>query len=285
MKLSKTELETISFVGEGIKNISDLAVALKISESQVYRVLNHLKEKEIIDAQSRPIKKTHISLMFKLLTKAKNLSGPFSGTGLRIFSELTTLRSISQLERLTGLHKTTILKKIRQARKMSLLIKDKNMYRLNEKLWSDAIDFFLELKRYDKSIDDRVPASSIIYYKDEKKIIFSSREDLDAALTGLSAFKRFGIKVYPITNYYHLPNRELGLREVFDHTIKIIEKEMNVQDLILLTLFYQKYKKELKDMRHPLIDNIQMVLRGHKLKGYPEIEEVRDRARIYGIKV
>ena len=48
MKLSITELKVISEIGNGNKHITDIAKALKLSDSQVYRVIQSLKKKGIL---------------------------------------------------------------------------------------------------------------------------------------------------------------------------------------------------------------------------------------------
>ena len=58
---------------------------------------------------------------------------------------------------------------------MSLLIIKKNTYKINESIWSDAKEFFIELKKYEGSIDNRVPVTSTIYFKNEEEILFSNK--------------------------------------------------------------------------------------------------------------
>ena len=285
MKLSITELKIISELGNGNKDITEIAKALKLSESQIYRGIQSLRKKGILKSQSEPSEKTHINMLFKLLSRASKLSNPFSGTGLKIFTALIEPKSVAQVEKETGLHKTTILKKIRQARKMSLLIIKKNTYKINESIWSDAKEFFIELKKYEGSIDNRVPVTSTIYFKNEEEILFSNKDELDATLTGFSAYKDFGIKIYTITYYYYLPKKRLTKKDVFMHTLIITEKEMQIQNLILLSLFYLKYKKELNDIKHPIIDNLKKVFRGEMIKDYPSLQEIKDRTEVYNIEV
>ncbi|MFP4118219.1 MAG: hypothetical protein ACLFTR_04835 [Candidatus Woesearchaeota archaeon] len=99
-------------------------------------------DNNIIDPQ----KKTHIILLINLLSNVKRLAVPLSGYGLSVYIKLLEPRTLNQLIKETNLHKTTILKKINQGRKMSPLIKEKRTYR----------------------IDDRVSLDSIIYKKDDQ---------------------------------------------------------------------------------------------------------------------
>lgn len=285
MKLSITELKVISEIGNGNKPITDIAKALKLSDSQVYRVIQSLKKKGILKKNTEPSEKTHVNKLFKLLSRANNLSQPMSGTGLQIFIALIEPKTVAQVEQETNLHKTTILKKIRQARKMSFLMIKKNTYQINYKIWSDAKEFFVELKKYEESIDDRVPVTSTIYFKNDKEILFSNKDELDATLTGFSAYKYFGIKIYNLTYYYYLPKKELTKKEVFTHSLLIVEKDKKIQNLIILALFYAKYKKELKDIKSLIIDDLNKVFNGEKVQDYPSLQEIKDRAEVYNIEV
>ena len=114
--------------------------------------------------------KTHVNLLLKLLSKTANLSSPLSGTGLQIYLAILEPKTIKEVEKETGLHKTTILKKINQGRKMSLLLIENKKYRINEKIWPDAKDCFIELKKYEDSVDTRIPVNSIIYFKNAGRL-------------------------------------------------------------------------------------------------------------------
>lgn len=285
MELSTTELRAVSALGNGNKTIVDIANALKISRSQTYRILQSLKREGILEEHSKPSKKTHINLLFKLLTRANNLSSPFSGTGLQIFTTLIEPKTAAEVEEETGLHKTTIFKKIRQARKMSLLSIKKNKYLINSSIWPDAKAFLIALREYDTSIDKRVPVTSTIYFKNVEEILFSNKDKLNATLTGFSAYEDFGIKIYTLTHYYYLPKKRLTKREIFIHSLLITEKEMQIQNLIFLSLFYLKYKKEVNNIPHPIIDNLKRVLKGECVKRYPSLQEIEERVKVYDLKV
>ena len=48
-------------------------------------------------------------------------------------------------------------------------------------------------------------------------------------------------------------------------------------------MFYLKNRDKLKDARHPMIESIQVVLRGEHIKGYPTREDIEEQAELYGI--
>ncbi len=288
MKFSRIEMETLSNIGKGNNGIRGIAEALNISRSQAYRTAQKLGKKGITKlsrGKLEPKMKTHVSMLLKLMARAPNLAGPLSGIGIEIYKAITEPKPSKDIQEQTRLHKTTIAKKLRQGQKISLITKEKGKYGINEKLWPDAKDFLEELKTYEESIDERVPVNSIIYHKTSKEIIFSNNEELDAEKTAFSAYKDYGIQLMLITNYYCLPKRNLTTKQVFRHSLYVAEKTRDTRHIIFTALFYLKFRKQLKGVKSDILDSIKSVLKGKKIKGFPTLEEIRDRAKIYGIKV
>ena len=288
MVFSITELKVISELGKGNKKISEIAKALNISPSQSYRLAQKLRKKRILSLSEgvlQPEMKTHVNLLLKLLSKTANLSSPLSGTGLQIYLAILEPKTIKEVEKETGLHKTTILKKINQGRKMSLLLIENKKYRINEKIWPDAKDCFIELKKYEDSVDTRIPVNSIIYFKNAEEIVFSNKKIIDAEKTAFSAYNQYGIKLLLITNYYYLPKKQLTKREVFMHSLYIAEKSQDIKDLIFIALFLAKYKKELSEIKHQIVKNLNKVFLGEDIPSYPLFTEIKDRASIYKINI
>lgn len=288
MQLSKTELKTISELGNGNQSVQGIAKALNISQSQVYRIAKNLSKKGILNLSDSTLQsevKTHISMLLKLLAKAVNLSDPLSGTGIKIYATLTEPKTVAEISKQTGLHKTTVLKKINQGRKMSLLRIENRTYRINELIWPDAKEFFQEFKKYDNAIDPRAPINSIIYYKNEKEIVFSNKEELNAEKTAFSVYQKYGIGLLLITNYYYLPRRNLTITDIFRHTLYIIESEFDIRHIIFLALFYLKHRTSLPKIKNPILENLDKIFKGEKVTGYPTLAEIRSRAEVYNIKV
>jgi len=288
MWFSKTELEAISQIGNGNKEVPEIAKALKISVSQVYRIAQKLSQKGIVSLKEgilQPEMKTHVNMLLNILSDAVNLSSPLSGTGLQIYPSLLEPKTLKEVEKETGLHKTTVLKKINQGRKMSLLIIKNKTYKINEKIWPNVREYLLELEKYEESIDNRIPVNSIIYFKNKEEIVFSIKEEIDAEKTAFSAYERYGIKLLLITNYYYLPKRRLTKEEVFMHSLYAIEKNQDTRDLIFVALFLAKYKKELSGIKHSIVENLNKVFSGEKIPGYPSLSEIKDRSGIYNIEV
>jgi len=41
----------------------------------------------------------------------------------------------------------------------------------------------------------------------------------------------------------------------------------------------------LKDVRHNIVGNLNLVFQGKRIKGYPTFEEIKEKADIYGIEI
>jgi len=218
MQLSKIELKILQQIANGNIDIKKIAEALNRDYSRIYRIKNRLIEKNFIEfSQSvlTPKKTTHTNLLLQLLLKHPNIVNLLSGAGLPILGELLHPKTVQEIESDTCLKKSIIYKKIKQATNISAVIpKEKHKYVINEKIWKELKDFLVEYKTYEETIDPRVPSNSIIYNKNQLEIVFSNKANLDAMLTGFSAYEKHGIKLLLTTNYYYLPKNVLSKQEI-----------------------------------------------------------------------
>ncbi len=288
MSFSKTELGILKQVAEGNRIVKEVAKALNKSKFQIYRSGQKLIEKNFLSLSNgvyEPIKNTPSTLLIQLLGEFPSIIEPMSDSGVDILMCLFEAKTIQEIISESGIKRTQVFNKIKQARAISLVKNVDDHYKLNERLWSKAIEFLKELKKYNETNDRRVPGNSTIYFKNNKEIVFSSKEKIDAIFTAFSSYKDYGIKIFPSKNYYYLPIKKLSIKEVFMHSLYITEKGMEIHDLILLALFYAKHKKELAKIKHPIPDNIDKIFEGKRVPGYPTLEELKDRAEVYDIKL
>ncbi len=283
MNLSKTELQILAQMSVGNKNINEIAAVLNKNPSQIYRSGQKLIHKGWIIPSRReywPIKNTLSSLLLQNLREFPSLIEPFSDSGMLILSQLTKPKSWQELKNGLKISRTQIFKKIGQAKAISLLKKEKRKYVLNDEIWGKAVNFLRELNAYEENVDSRVPLTSTIYYKTEKEIVFSSPEELDAALTAFSAYERYDIKLISPIKYYFLPKKKLSKKEVFIHSLYVAEKEKEARNLIYSAVFYLKHKKTLKTVKHYLVEEIKLMLEGQQIPGYPSLKEIREKAEV-----
>jgi len=289
MHLSKIELRVLEQIAKGNTEINTMAKELHRDISRIYRTKETLANKgfvDITDGMLLPKKTTHVTILLQLLTKYPNIVDILTRSGVPILTSLLTPKKINDIEKETQFKKSIIYRKIKQATEISAVIKNENQqYVINEKIWIDLKRFLEEYKKFEETTDQRIPANSIIYYKNDKEIIFSNKEKLDATQTGFSEYKQYSLKLLLPTTYYYLPKKNLSKKEVFVHSLFITEKEKDIRHLTYVSLFYIKYKNELSNVKHSILTNIKQILQGKRIKGYPSLEEIREKAEVYDIRL
>ena len=288
MRYSKTELKILEQVALGKNQVPEIAETLQRDKSQVYRIIKKLNEKGFVKLEKRKIvssEATHGRMLLQELSRHPNIANHLSGCGMKLYTAILEPKSISEIIKETGIKRSTVFYKLKEALKNSFINTVGNKYIFNEKIWQKTKDFLIEAKKYEETIDRRVPPGSVIYYKTKKEIVFSTQVECDAVLTGFSAYEQFGIKLFTVDYTYYLPKKKLMKQEVFLHSLYRAEKEGDARDIILIALFYLKHQKELTKIKHDIVDNIEKVMKGEKMKYYPTLAEIRDRADVYDIEI
>jgi predicted transcriptional regulator len=289
MRFSQTDLKILEQLAQGTTDIKTIATHLQKSDKQIYASSQKLKTKNILDLLNgnlEPKKIPHVTILLHLLKKHPNLTNIISGSGLTILSHLITPKKVTDIVQETGISKTMVYDKIQQCLSISMVkLKAENTYMINPDIWPDLQEFLTALNIYDETTDPRVPANSTIYYKNNKEILFSNNSTLAATQTGFSAYEQYGLKLRLPTIYYYLPKKTISKKDVFIHSLRIAEKENDIRYLTYLSLFYAKYKNELTDVKHILLDNIKQILQGKHIKGYPSLEEIKEKADVYDIRL
>ena len=287
MRLSVTEIKVLEQIEKGNKEIKSIANALARSVKQIYVIARKLEEEGIIERKKKKLevsRKTHLVLLMRTLAQRPNLAPMLADAGIPICVAMLRPRTAKEIMEETGFKKATVYRKLEQAKKRSLVRKKRLTFEINEAFWPMLKSFLEVLKEYEATIDESIPASAIVYYKKNNEILFSTREDVDATVTAFSAYKEYGIKLLLITEFYYLPKKKLSREEIFMHSLQVAEKTEEIREIIFVAIFYLKYIKELKKIKHPLLEKIKRVLKGEKIKWFPSREEIKERAEVYGIK-
>jgi predicted transcriptional regulator len=288
MELSRTELQILGQLGRGLSKPMELAKAIEKSPQQAYVSLAVLENKGFVTRGRRLVQlspKTHVSMLAKLLIAYPNLEDVLSDSGITILAALIKPLSVKELANATALKKSVIYKKVKQGINLSILRKENGEYHFNERIWDELKEMLIELSNYEKTIDKRVPPDAVIYHKTGSEIIFSTVREQDASTTAFSAYKDCGLSVFFPVNYYYLPAKSLSLRDIFIHSLYVAEKDMDYRELVYVALFYLKHQKPLKGIRHAVLENIKRLLSGKKVASYPALEDIREKAAQYYMRV
>ncbi|MBD3227625.1 MAG: hypothetical protein GF329_05495 [Candidatus Lokiarchaeota archaeon] len=289
MQLSQTELRVLEQVSYGNDRIENIAQNIHRSNSQIYRAKQNLLEQGFLHlnrGRLEPEKSINSALILNLISRYPNLIELFSDSGLKILMSILKPKSINEIMKETGLRKSTIHKKIRVGSNISAIVIDKNhKYTINEKIWPNMKNYLEENKRYEETIDNRIPVNSIIYHKNEDEILFSNNSKLKASFTAFSVYEKYGIKLLLPTNFYYLPNKNLSKEEILLHSIYIINKEKDYRYLTYVALFYIKFRCEFTKIKNPMLKNFNNILKGSKIEGYPTLDEIKEKGELYDIKI
>ena len=289
MQLSQTELKVLEQVTNGTERIEDIAKNLQRSNSQIYRAQQNLSEYGFLHLNNgylEPEKSTYSSLILVLLSRYPNLIGLFSDSGIKILMSILKPKSINEIIRETNLKKSTIYKKIRIGRNISAITMNNNhKFTINEKIWPNLKGYLEVNKRLEETIDNRIPVNSVIYHKNEDEILFSNKSELKVTLTAFSKYDKYGIKLFLPTYFYYLPNRELSKEEILLHSIYIINKEKDHRYLTYLALFYIKFRDEFSKIKNPVLKKYDNIIKGNKIEGYPNLDEMREKGALYDIRI
>jgi len=282
MKLSKTELKLLEQIALGNNQISSLSKLLKKDSSQIYKIIKKLNE--FIYLENKLIKthnNTHVQLLLQELSRQSSFIDDFSGCGLKLYQCMKEPKTINEIIKETNIKRSTIFYKLKKAKNKSLIKFIDNKYQFNKNLWNKLYSFLMELELYENNNDSRIPAGAIIDYKQDNEIIFSTKQNFDATLTGFSEYSNYGLKIYAKDNQYYLPKKKLTIKDVFLHSIYKTQNEKTIQNLILVALFYLKNKSKLPEINHEIVENINKLLNNKIIKGYPSLKELKEKAEMY----
>jgi hypothetical protein len=289
MSFTKTQLQVFNEIINNNNRLFSIYQVLKKNKTHVSEILSYLIKKKLIIKKNQKFFVSDYSFSIKLnflLTKAPKLIDVLKDHGIELlllFFESLTVKKASEK---SNLKEITIYKFIKKARNFSILCKNKNKYFFNEKIWPDLKFFLLDYKDFNNIFDERVPIGSVIYYKNKKEIIFSYEKELEwASPTAFTIFKNYGLLIYSNVGYYYLPKIKLTKKDILLHTLKIIEKTKDFREILYLALFYYKYKKEFKNIKHEILDNLNKIYNGEKIERYPPLKEIKEKAEMYYIKM
>ena len=289
MQLSRTELKVLEEVANGNNKIENIAQNLHRSDSQIYRAQHALAKNGFLclkNGNLEPEKSTYSSLIFPLLSRYPNLIDLFSDSGFQVLKSILKPKSIDEIMRETNLKRSTVYKKIRMGRNISAITVNTNhKFTVNKKIWPNLKEYLEENTRIEKKIDNRIPVNSIIYSKNENEILFSNKTEFKAALTAFSKYEKYGIKLLLPTYFYFLPDKELSKKEIFLHSVYVVGKEKDYRYLTYVALFYIKFRDEFSKIKHPILKKIDCILKGENIEGFPTLNEIREKGKLYDIRI
>ncbi|MFA5452152.1 MAG: hypothetical protein WC248_01060 [Candidatus Methanomethylophilaceae archaeon] len=285
---SRSELHLLSEYSRGTDGVEGLSVKLKVSVTQIYRIIESLRKKNVIILKNGKIvneNRTHIVLLLNILRDSEDAYIPLSDRGMEIMMVMKEPVTMKEIAYATRLNVSTVSRKIKQMFGRSMVIRDGMKYSLNNKVWNELSELCSETEKYENNIDFRVPNGCELYHSDERSAVFSSASDLPFTRTAFSVFEKFGIKVCLGTNYYTTENADIAVDEVFLHSLWVIFKDKDWKLKMMSMIFYVKNKEYLQNIRHPIKNEMDAIISGKEVKGWVSVEEMQGRAEMYGVTI
>lgn len=287
LMLTKTQLLVFYEVCQGNDRLSKILENIKMNKTHISEMIGILIREKLITKNKQKLSVSEYPFALKLqkLLVNKNLIEILSNSGIEILITALEKKTITEIATETGLKEITIKQFIRKAQGSSIFIKEKKKYMVNNYVWPELIDFLKEYNNFQENYDYRVPLGSTIYYKNKKEIVFSTKQKFDATFTAFSAFRDYNLLIYTLENFYYLPKKQLTKQDILLHTLAVVEKTKDFREILYLALFYYKYKKEFKDIKHEILDNLNKIFSGEKIENYPPLKEIKEKAKVYDIKM
>lgn len=292
MRLSENDIRALVLIAgsEEPVNPGKLLEELGLRRETVSRLVTHLVEKGLIERKGREVvlAGTSPSEAFKKIYYSHRASPLQKILSLRRMDLLARLdrtpKSLEALAMETGIPGDTLYGYLKDLLRLGVVRRSREgkayHYSFNFILWPELKDFVTSLLEYQTL--RHVPREALIIKSYIDGVLFKSIRSQDAAPTSFSAYDNYGIKLGLRDNYYTLPRRELSIQEVFIHSLDSAE---DLRQRLFCILFYLKNRDKLGEVEHPMMTDIKAVLQGERIKGYPTLEDIRDRADLYGIRL
>ena len=292
MRFSENEVETLVRVTGSKSTLypKDLSQDFRLRPETVSRTTTRLREKGLLEREDHRIvlaeavpaesfKKlyyAHRASPFRLILADRRVD--------LLYSLDQNPKSVETLARESALPSKTVYYYLKDLIRLGIVRKTKTnrgyLYSFNYLFWGALKDFVTTLQEH--RLRRLVPREALMIKGNKDGVLFKSIRPQDATFASFSAYKDYGIDLGLMDNYYTLPKRELSIKEIFIHSLDSAEV---LQQRLVCILFYLKNREKLKGVDHPLIEDIQAILRGERIKGYPTLDDIRDRAELYDIEI
>ncbi len=229
-------------------SLAQLAQALHRSPSWTSEIVTPLeregfvlKEKKGITVQVTLAQTPPAIALQRLLVKKQPV--PFEkymiGKSLLVLCSLIhEPKSVQELSWICHLSQQMVRHYLRRLLRYFVLGKDKKRYVLPRQGFPELWDFLNAYRNF-----SNVPGSVVWKLGDE--VLFETRQEVDAQLTGFTAFSEPGVRMHTVKGMYYLPKRKLSVAEMGIHALATLD---DPRLLALVVVFFLKKKLTYKKM-------------------------------------
>ena len=124
--------------------------------------------------------------------------------------------------------------------------------------------------------DPRVATGSIIYYRDDNRVLYSNPRIFDDQCAAFSRFPDFGIDAGLDTIYYTTSTKTQTINTVFDDSLLIAERTGDYMLRMGVIILYLR-NRELADTHPDFETLVSKIIEGEHVDGWPDLIDLRDR--------
>jgi len=291
------EMEVLQCVSRGTRTVQMISEETGKDTSQTYRIVQSLRSKDVLilsDGKVSPSRKTHIVLLLDILGNSVYSATALGGIGIELLIEFRDPQSVKDVCNKIGRSKSAVSRKLSQMLSIGMLWKKGTKYTINDSLWPELRYLADECAAYIDTNDIRAPPGSLIYRSTEEYVLYSSNNKDGGCTTAFSNYGNYGLDFAAGTEYCISPGKNVTLREVFLHSLYILEKNDSWRLRMMALIFYVKHKDLINcaDTEKNTIELIigssikremDAVLGGKRVKGWMPLAEMQERADMFGV--
>lgn len=229
-------------------SIAQLAYTLHRSPSWTSEIIKQLeqegfvlKKKKGITVQAALAQTSPAIALQRLLVRKQSIPFEKYAVGkslLMLFSLLHEPKSVKELSWICNLNQQMVRYYLRRLLHYFVLGKDKKRYIISRQGFPELWDFLEAYRNFS-------PVSGSVVWKLGKEILFETRHEVDAQLTGFTAFSNHGVKMHTVKGTYYLPKKKLSAAEIGIHALATLD---DPRLLALVIVFFLKNKLTSKKM-------------------------------------
>jgi len=285
---SKKEMLMLQHLSHGINTVAGLSGSMDMSIPRVYATAAALNKKGAVrlkDGTLIPERHTYLNLLMTVLHDHLSASDNLSGNGMDLLAELLDEKSVTELSEALGADRRTVISRINKMKRNGMVFKDNGRYRINDAFWPELMKMIFEYDIYRRTIDLRVPSDSRIYFGYGDHAVFSNDRITGHQMTAFSKYGEYGVTIHTGTNYYCTMPDPPTLSEIMEHSMRVISLDKDKRLRTAALIFYKKHIDVFEDIRHPMKDRMNAVLRMKDCTadGWLPLKEMQERAEMYGV--
>lgn len=296
--MNATEVQTLHIMLDWKKRsleqiVQDFSAGGKrASEITIRRALKKLMDHHLLERSDGSYAlsyKNPKALLMKRLSAGFDLAKILLDSNELVFKALSGPRTVTQLIRSTKLSEATVFRSVEDLMEAGAVRREDGLYKL-------ATDELLQLSKmlYEEDVRKRIePYSELIF--DDGEVMLSkvpSGRKGTSILTGFSLYSNYGITIHPAFDHYVYGLQQVGMEEVFVHSLLSTENKL---DRTHCALFYALNSTKMNLMKvRELVRRFKLESIWFELQNYVRgltyrqdlflpRKEFEERATLYGI--